>query len=127
MSEPESPPVYQSGFDKWAITKFRPFAKAWFEFVRNLLVVSVFIVLGRRSTNLYLFLLTPFTYLLFLAYCLSYLQLALPITSKAQYRPDRMIMNLIILLFTGFFIWRWSEILPDMMESLINLQTGKPN
>ena len=51
MSELEATPVYESGFDKWVITKFRPFAKTWFEFVRNLLVVSLFMYMGRRSNN----------------------------------------------------------------------------
>lgn len=126
MTEPETKPSYPSGFDQWVITKFRPFAKLWFEFIEALLVVSLFVYLGRKSNNPYVVALSGFTYLLFIAYCLSYVQLWLPIRSHASYRPYRIILNVVIALLTAFVIWRWSNIFPDIMESLINLQSSMP-
>jgi hypothetical protein len=128
MSEPEtnSPRTYESGFDKWVVMRFRPFAKAWFEFIRTLLVVSVFVYIGRKSNNFYIVLLSSFTYLLFFAYCYSFASLSLPIHSKAKYIPDRAIVNILIFLSVGYSIWTWSRVFPEIMEKLIDLQGQKP-
>jgi hypothetical protein len=111
--------------DIWIVTKFRPFALKWLEFIRNLLVVSAFLYLSRKSQSPAIGLLGLITTVTFGVYCLSFLLLSLPISSKAKYPPDRVIMNIIITLVTCYLIYRWSFQLADIIENLATLQLSK--
>ena len=80
--------------DAWIIDKFRPFAKAWMEVVRNALVVGLFIFLARKSNSNFLLLLSFFTAIIFAFYCLSFLLLSMPpYKSTAPNRFVRLALN----------------------------------
>jgi hypothetical protein len=60
--------------DVWAATQARAFSKWWLDLVRNLIIVGVLQFLAEKSGLWYLKAISAFTYLMFFAYCLSYVQ-----------------------------------------------------
>src|ERR1700724_2720218 len=102
--------------DAWIIDKFRPFARAWMEIVRNALVVGLLIFLARKSNSVLLGLLSLFTTLVFAYYCLSYILLQTPpYKSTATNRFMRWTLNVGSLALLGIGIWYWSDLISQVL------------
>jgi hypothetical protein len=110
--------------DDWIINKFRPFAKAWMEIVRNALVVGVVLFVGRKSHSSTLSLFAYFTFLVFGLHCLSFVLLSTPpFKSTANNKIVRWIINTVSFLFVAGCLWFWSDLISKMLFELAELQT----
>jgi len=109
--------------DAWIIDKFRPFAKAWMEVVRNAFVVGLFLFIARKSNSSTLLLLASFTVVVFMCYCLSYILLSMPpYRSKAPNWFFRLALNIGSVAFAAFIAWTWSDLIAKALFQIADLQ-----
>jgi hypothetical protein len=114
---------YTNGFDRWMGEKMRPFAKIWFEIVRNLFVVALLSYVANKSDYSILKLFAFFTYVLFGLYCMSFVVESMPVTnSKAPNVVVRWGVNLVGTAFfvTTFYIW--SNVIIKVLDEVMKLQ-----
>jgi hypothetical protein len=102
--------------------KFRPFAKGWLEIILNMFVVGLFNYVADKSQYSALKLFAFFTTLLFSVYSLSYVQEALPVRSQAKNKYVRVVMQVIIVAFSLFVLWSWSNIIYKVIDELSKVQ-----
>jgi hypothetical protein len=116
-------PKFHSPVDDWLSQQFQPFAKTWFELVRTAFVVALLNYVGTKSNSTVVALLALFTYLLFGAYCISFVILSQrPTRSTASNRYVRWSLDGLGLLITGIGLYYWSDIIAKVMDQIMKVQ-----
>jgi hypothetical protein len=116
-------PKYHSPVDVWLAEKFQPFAKIWFEFIRNAFVVALFNYVATKSDSNIVKLFASFTYLLFGLYGLSYIILSHPpIRSSAKNKYVRLGFEVFGFAFAGVAFWYWSDIFQRVIDQIAKVQ-----
>jgi hypothetical protein len=101
---------------------FRPFAKVWFEIIRNMFVVALFAYVASKSEYATLKLLSFLTTLVFIAYFISYIIEQLPVRSTAKNRYVRGAVELLISALVIFSFWRWTLIIMKILDEITKIQ-----
>ncbi len=114
---------YSNRFDRWMGETLRPFAKTWFEVLRNLFVVALLGYVANKSTYSTLKLLSFFTTGLFWLYAISYITQILPVNSKATNPYVRWMMNLVIWAFFMGTYYSWTNIIFTSLDEISKSQS----
>jgi len=114
---------YTNGFDRWMGETFRPFAKVWFEVLRNLFVVALLSYVANKSTYSTLKLLSFFTTGLFWLYAISYFTQMMPVKSNATNVYVRGVMNIVISAICMFNFYSWSNIIFTSLDEVMKSQS----
>lgn len=114
---------YHSPVDDWLKQKFQPFAKIWFEIVRNAFVVALLNYVASKANNGTLSLLASFTFILFGCYCLSFIVLAQPIgPSTAKNKYLRWFFGALTVVVSAVTIYYWSNLIVKVIDQLVKAQ-----
>lgn len=120
MAEFEKP---RNRLDSWIIDKFRPFAKSWFEIIRNAFVVALLNYVASRSESNPLKLFAFFTYIIFICYCMSFILLSQePSRSSRKNKYLRWAEDIFWSLVAGVFSWYWIDVIIKAIDQLTKVQ-----
>ena len=114
-----TPMVLTGGWAK----RWRPFAKVWFEVVRNLFVVALLSYVASKSDYWFLKAFSFVTTVLFGFYCMSFVIQAMPVTnSKASNVFVRRAANLLGSAMFVFTFYIWSHVLMKVFDEVTKIQ-----